>query len=105
MLGIIVRTTHFKRIALIVAWQGTMLAGAIFYDDRSANISSAFIAAALSLPFVGYIVALYDAPLFAELSRILKATALATSSLVLTIIGYAVLFLAGIMIKGGMVDA
>jgi len=35
----------------------------------------------------------------------LKATALATSSLVLTIIGYAVLFLAGIMIKGGMVDA
>jgi hypothetical protein len=103
-LGIIMRTTHFKRIALIVVWQATMLTGALYYD-RFPNLSNAFIAAALSLPFLGYIAALYDAPLFAKWSRGSKGMVLTVLSLVLTIAGYVALFLTGIMIKGGWHDA
>ena len=95
------RAIHFIRLALIVIWQ-TATTTCVLYFDSSPHrwIPGTFAVAALLLPFIGYIVACYDAPLFARWSRVLKASVLTVSSVVVTIAGYLGLFMAGLAMKG-----
>jgi hypothetical protein len=96
------RTANCKRLALIVIWQALMVA-ALFYSDLNATsrrwIPSIFGLAALPLPFVFYIAALYDAPLFARWHRILKASVLTLSSVIVTVGGYSIMFYTGLLIE------
>ena len=94
------RAIHFIRLALIVIWQTAMIACVLYFDSSSHRwIPGAFAVAALLLPFVGYIVACYDAPLFARWSRVLKASVLTVSSVIVTIAGYLGLFMAGLLLE------
>jgi hypothetical protein len=96
------RSTHFIRLALIVIWQAVMVACLIYFDSSTSHrwILSVIAVAALLLPFIGYIAAIYDAPLFAKWPRVLKAGVFTLSSFVFTIGGYLMFFLAGYFIRG-----
>ena len=101
MFSHIVCATHFKRRALIVAWQAAMVAGFLYFDSSPRRwLPSIFGVAALLVPFVCYIAAVYDAPLLAKWSRVVKASVLTLFSVVVTICGYCLLFFAGLLIKG-----
>ncbi len=101
LVGHIVRTTHIKRLALIVLWQTVMVAAALYSDSSPRRwIPAAFAVAALLVPFVAYIYAVYDAPFFVKWSRILRASVLTLLSASFTTIGYITLFFVELRIKG-----
>ena len=94
---------HFKRLVLILIWQAAMVAGVLYFDSSPRRwIPGAFGVAALLLPFVGYIAAFDDAPLLTKWSRIVKASVLTLASVAVTIVGYGVLFLTGLLIRGDL---
>ena len=98
-LGHIMRITYFMRLTLIVIWQAAMVTCFICFDPSPHRwIPSAFAVAALLLPFIGYIAAIYDAPFFMKWPRILKAGVLTLLSVVFTIGGYVAFFIAGALV-------
>ena len=111
------RATHFIRLALIGLWQAVMVSGIVYFDSSPHHwIPSVFAVAALLVPFIGYIVTVYHAPLFARWSRlfhwrwwlilnlrrwrVLKMLVLTSASIFITISGYVALFFLGLWIKG-----
>jgi hypothetical protein len=112
------RSTHFIRLALIVIWQAVMVACLLYFDSSSSHrwVLSVIAISALLLPFVGYIAAVYHAPLFARWSRLfcwhwwlilnirrwraLKMLVLTSASVVVTIVGYVAFFILGLWLKG-----
>jgi hypothetical protein len=94
---------HFIRLAVVAVWQVLTVAAVLYFDSSPQRwIPSLCALAALLPPFVCYIVAVYDAPLFARWSRALKAGVLTLLSIVLTIGGYCALFFIGLFIQGKM---
>ncbi len=75
---------------------------ALFYSNFNATaprwIPSIFGVAALPLPFVFYIAAVYDAPMFARWQRILKAIVVTIGSVIVTVGGYLIFFSTGLVI-------
>jgi hypothetical protein len=95
------RSAHFKRLALIVVYQMLMVAAVLYFDSFSRRwIPGVFAIAALLLPFICYIAAVYDTPVFARWSGALKAGVLTLSSVIMTIGGYCILFFTGLFIQG-----
>ncbi len=93
-----VRFKYLKRLALVGFWQTLMVFGVLSFDSSPYRwVPSVFAVAALLVPFVGYIAAGYDAPVFARWSPILKMTILTLSSLLVTVVGYTIVMLAGFM--------
>ncbi len=91
------RSTHFIRLALIVAWQVVMVACLIYFDSAKSHrwILDVVAVAALLVPFIGYIAAVYDAPIFARWPRILRAGVFTLCSFAFTFGGYLTFFLVG----------
>jgi hypothetical protein len=89
-LGHIMRAAYFTRLALIIGWQAGMIA-AVFYINLK-NAESLFFVSATLLPFIGYYWAFYDAPAFANWSRVKRAAILTLSFVFATVVGFAVLF-------------
>ena len=83
---------HFKRIALIILLQSLMVAAGFYFVDS--NDSNPFLIAALLVPFIAYVAAVYDALLLARFSRVVRASILTLSSIVVTFGGCYVLILA-----------
>ena len=80
-----------------------MVSGIVCFDSSPSRwVPGAFAVAALVLPFVAYIAAIYHAPLFAKWPRTLKAGVLTVLSIVVTIGGYLVFFTAGFLLKGAL---
>jgi hypothetical protein len=92
---------HFIRLIAIIGWQMAMV-GMIYYFDSSPHrwIPALFALSALILPFIAYIAALYDAPVFAKWPRTVKAAFLTFCSVVVTIGGYVLFFLAAFFVTG-----
>jgi len=96
-----VSATHLIRLALIVVWQAVMVAAVLYFDSSPRRwLPSLFAVAALLVPFVCYIIVVYDLPVLAKWSRIVRASVLTLSSIVVTIAGYTVMFLADLVIRG-----
>jgi len=75
-----------------------MVAAVVLCDALSRRwIPGAFGASALLLPFVCYIAAVDDAPIFARWNRILKASVVTLSSVILTVGGYLIFFFTGLL--------
>ena len=63
-------------------------------------IGDIFTVAALLPPFICYIAAFYDAPLFAGWPPVLKTSVLTVSSLILTWVGCVILGITELLIEG-----
>lgn len=99
--GTHVGPTQFKRLALIAVWQTVMVTAVLYFDPSPREwISSTFAVAALLVPFIGYIAALYDIPLLARWPRILRVAVLTLLSLLVTVGGYCILFFAVLLARG-----
>jgi len=95
------RSKHFKRLGLILVWQALMLVPSIdLFSPSRRWIADIFTTAALLPPFICYIAAFYDAPLFAEWPTVLKTTGLTVSSLILTWVGFITLGIIELMTEG-----
>jgi hypothetical protein len=84
------RTSYFIRLALILGWQASMIA-AMFLSPQYNWMTHAFIVSSLLVPFIGYFLAFYDAPAFADLSRITRPVVLTISFAIATAVGFWVL--------------
>ncbi len=95
------RASNLKRLVLILLWQVVMVSAVVYFDASPRPwIPGVFAVAALLPPFLCYIAAVDDAPLFVKWPRILKASVVTLSSVILTVGVYVGLFVAGYAIEG-----
>ena len=89
------RASHFKRTLLVFAIQVVGLTAAFCLEPTRLDwLATIGFFAAYLVPFVGYIVVLYNAPMFTDRSRLLKTAALTILSIAATFGGTMLVFLA-----------
>jgi hypothetical protein len=92
---------RLKRFRLIIVWQTVMVAAVLYFDSpRRVWLPSLFAVSALLVPFIGYIAAIYNAPILAHWPRVARAFVLTLASALATLGGYYVLFAAGSLLMG-----
>jgi len=88
------RASHFKRALLVFAVQAIALTAAFCLDHtRLEWLAMVGFFASWIVPFAGYIIVLYDAPMFTDRSRLLKTAALTVLSIAATFGGTMLVFL------------
>jgi hypothetical protein len=88
------RPTHIKRALLVFALQVVVAAATVCFDRGGPEwMSFAGAAASFVIPYFGYIVALYDAPMFTDRSRVLKTAAATVVSIYATTAGAVIILL------------
>ncbi len=91
------------RLTLILVFQAVMVAATLHFDSSPRRwLPGSFAAAAMLVPLIGYIAAVYKAPRFGKWSRVLKTGVLTLLSILATMCGYTLLFLLGLWIKGDL---
>lgn len=86
------RVSYLKRGLLVFAFQAIAMAAAIRCENTSLQWLSFVAAFAHAIvPFIGYIVVLYNAPMLTDRSRLLKTAALTFFSIAATIGGSVVI--------------
>jgi hypothetical protein len=84
---------HIKRLGLILVAQCILVAAMILTSDQNVHwLPAAFGVCFWVVPFVSYIVALYDAPALARWSPFLRAACLPLLSAVMTLGGGLAIF-------------
>jgi hypothetical protein len=82
------RASYFGYVALIVACQAALLAG-MFYFNRSPDwVIHTFVTLAVVVPFLGYFVAFYRSPKFANTRHVHRIVILTIIFGVATAIGF-----------------
>ena len=82
------RTTHFKRLVLVLAIQWILYASVLRFDHTSLDwLAGICVPLGLIIPCAGYIWALYDAPMGAHVPRLAKTLTVGLIACGLTIFG------------------
>jgi hypothetical protein len=96
------RSLYFRLLFIPVAvvWQASMIAAVLYFDSSPSRwMPGAFAAAALLLPFIGYIAVFHGLPWLVKWPRFLRTGILTVSSIVATIVAYVALFVLGLLLQ------
>ena len=96
------RSPYFRLlfIPLAVVWQATMIAAVLYFDSSPSRwVPGVFAAAALLVPFIGYIAVFRSVPWLVEWPRSLRTGLFTISSIVATIVAYVALFALGLFLQ------
>ena len=85
------RARYFVGLALILGWQAS-IAAAMFYLNSQPPLTDELVAVGLIVPFIGYFVAFYGAPVFAGWSRVARPIFLTLIFSAATAVGFCFLF-------------